>query len=169
MTEQIQSEDKDVKKKNGAAFIEDYKKELPAILAELLFFILPFIVISVINLTKGEWIKLIQTSDWALASTLLFGQTIVKIIMGVASREQSFPYQIYGFITALIIVLGLVPSITILTLFQINSELSLALVIAQFTLFGLAIIIFLTFGTIGQVLSESSFRYKIGKMLGLNK
>jgi hypothetical protein len=166
MTEQ---EDTISNKETKSTVSDQFKKELPALLAELSFFILPFIVISIINLTKDEWIKLVQTSDWALASTLLFGQTIVKIIMGVASREQSFPHQNYGLITALIIVVGLVPSITILTIFQIYSQLSIALVVAQFVLLGLAVATFLVFGTIGQMLSANAFNYKIGKLLGLNK
>lgn len=166
MTEQ---EEKISKEKNKLTVGDQFKKELPALLAELSFVLLPFIVISIINLTKDEWIKLVQTSDWALASTLLFGQTIVKIIMGVVSREQSFPHQNYGLITALIIVLGLVPSITILTIFQIYSKLSTALVAAQFVLLGLAVATFLVFGTIGQMLSANAFSYKIGKLLGLNK
>ena len=89
--------------------------------------------------------------------------------MGVASREQSFPHQNYGLLTALIIVLGLVPSITILTIFQIYSTLSIALIIAQFVLLVFAIATFLIFGTIGQILFANAFRYKIGKVLGLNK
>ena len=89
--------------------------------------------------------------------------------MGVAAREQSFPHQNYGLLTALIIVLGLVPSITVLTIFQVYSELSTALVITQFVLLVFAVITFLVFGTMGQVLSANAFRYKIGKMLKLNK
>ena len=171
MTDNTENEEikPETETKTTTTFEKDFKKEIPALLAELSFFVLPFIVILIIDLTKCEWIKLIQTADWAIASALLFGQTIVKLIMGVASREQSFPHQIYGLLTALIIVLGLVPSITILTIFQIYSHLSTALIIAQFVLLGLAITVFLYFGTIGQVLSANSFRYKIGKKLGLNK
>jgi hypothetical protein len=169
MTEQKELLDENTAKKINSVLTEDLKKERIALLAELCFFLLPFIVISIIDLTKGEWIKLIQTADWALASTLLFGQTIVKLVMGVAAREQSFPHQMYGLLTALIIVLGLVPSITILTIFQIYSELSITLVIVQFILLAAAVATFLVFGTIGQHLSANAFRYKIGKTLGLNK
>ena len=169
MAEQIETEKVTTKTEKNTTIEDDFKKELTSLLAELCFFALPFIVISIIDLTKGEWIKLIQTSDWALVSTLLFGQTIVKIVMGVASREQSFPHQNYGLLTALIIVLGLVPSITILTIFQIYSTLSIALIIAQFVLLVFAIATFLIFGTIGQILFANAFRYKIGKVLGLNK
>jgi hypothetical protein len=170
MTERsIEKTEVEPKAKTTSALGEQFNKELIGQMAELSFFLLPFMIISIINLSKGDWVKLIQTGDWALASTLLFGQTIVKIVMGVAAREQSFPHQNYGLITALIIVFGLVPSITILTLFQINNELSLGLIILQFLLLVLAVATFLTFGTIGQMLSANAFSYKIGKMLGLNK
>ncbi|HZY37256.1 MAG TPA: hypothetical protein VFE53_11435 [Mucilaginibacter sp.] len=150
-------------------FKEDFKKESSAILAELCFIILPFIVILIVNFTKGEESKLLQTSDWALAATLLYGQTIVKMIMGVASQAHEFHYQNWGFISALIIVFGLVPSITVLTIFQIYSRLSAWLVIIQFMLFGIAIIVFVIFGTIGQILFATAFRSKISKLLKLTK
>jgi hypothetical protein len=159
----------EIEKKENSGIEESFKKEILALYAELSFFILPFIVISIINLTKNDWTKLIQTGDWALASTLLFGQTIIKIIMGIASREHSFPHQLYGLIVALIIVFGLVPSITILAIFHIYSNLSIGLVITQFVLLILAITIFLVLGTIGQILSATAFQYKIGKILKLNK
>lgn len=156
-------------KKVTSAFDEDFNKEVPAMLAEISFIVLPFVVILIINLSRYEWSKLIQTSDWSMASTLLFGQTLVKIIMGVASQEHSFNYQGFGLISALIIVFGLVPSIIILALFQIYQQLSAGLIIAQFVLLGIAIFVFLRFGTIGQVLYSTTFRYKIAKRLGLVK
>lgn len=148
---------------------EDFEKEIPAMLAELSFIFLPFIVILIVNLSKGDWIKLIQTADWALASTLLYGQTIVKIIMGVASREHSFNHQNFGLASALIISLGLVPSILIVAIFELNQNISIGLIVTQFVLLGFAIYVFLLFGTIGQILFSNSFRHKISKMLGLNK
>ena len=156
-------------KKGNSAFDEDFKKEIAAMLAELSFIVLPFVVILIINLSRGEWAKLIQTSDWSMASTLLFGQTVVKIIMGVASQEHSFNYQGFGLTSALIIVFGMVPSIIILALFQIYQDLSVGLIIAQFVLLGIAICVFLLFGTIGQVLYSTAFRHKIAKRLGLVK
>lgn len=146
---------------------EDFRKERTAIIAELCFMFLPFVVILIINLTKGDWAKLLQTSDWALAATLLFGQTIVKMMMGVASQEHSFNYQLFGLITALIIVFGLVPSITVISIFQISPKLSTGLVVVQFILLGASISVFIVFGTIGQVLFSSAFKSKISKLLKL--
>lgn len=156
-------------KKVTSAFGEDFNKEITAMLAELSFIVLPFVVILIINLSRGEWTKIIQTSDWSMASTLLFGQTVVKIIMGVASQEHSFNYQGFGLISALIIVFGLIPSIIILVLFQFSQNLSSGLIITQFVLLGIAICVFLLFGTIGQVLFSTAFRHKISKRLGLIK
>lgn len=156
-------------KKEKSQLDDDLKKERPAIIAELSFIFLPFIVILIINLSKGDWSKLIQTADWALASTILFGQTIVKIIMGLASREQSFNYQNFGLVSSLIIILGLIPSILIISIFELNQNISTALIVIQFILLGLAIYVFLLFGTIGQHLYTNSFRYKISKVLGLDK
>ena len=155
--------------KNNDVFEDDFKKEIPSLVAELAFIFLPFVVILIVNLLIGDWNKLIQTSDWSLAATLLFGQTIVKIIMGVASQEHSFNHQNLGLISALIIVFGLVPSLVILAIFQMTQDISIGLVIAQFLLLGLSIIVFLLFGTIGQVLYSTAFKNKIAKKLGLIK
>ena len=167
-TSQDQTEQKD-KKPTHKTFTEDFRKESSAILAEICFMFLPFVVILIINLTKGDWERLIQTSDWALVATLLLGQTIVKIIMGVASQEHSFNYQFFGLIAALIIVFGLVPSITVIAIFQFSAKLSTGLVVIQFILLGLSIITFIIFGTLGQVLFSTAFRLKISKLLKLVK
>lgn len=167
----MEEETKTIKsdKKVKSTLDEDYKKETPAMIAELAFIFLPFIVILIINLSKGEWDKLLQTSDWALAATLLFGQTIVKTIMGVAAREHSFHHQNFGLISSLIIVLGLIPSILIVAIFQLNQDLSIGLEVAQFVLLGASVYVFLLFGTIGQILHSNAFRHKISKILGLDK
>ncbi len=157
------------REKEKSTLDDDFKKEMPAMLAELSFIFLPFIVILIVNLSKGDWIKLIQTADWALASALLYGQTIVKIIMGVASREHAFHHQNFGLISALIIALGLVPSILIIAIFELNQNISIGLIIAQFVLLGFAIYVFLLFGTLGQILFSNSFRHKLSKILGLDK
>lgn len=133
-------------------FDGDFKLELSAIIAELCFIFLPFVVIIIVDFTKGDSARLIQTSDWSLASTLLFGQTIVKLIMGVAAQKRSFKYQHFGLITALIIVVGLVPSIATIIMFHFFSRLTDLGIVIQFILLGLSIFVFLVFGTIGQTL-----------------
>jgi len=160
---------KNNKKDNfNSVFFEDCKKESFSIIAEICFIILPFIVILFMKLIKSDIEELLQTSDWSLASAILFGQTIVKLVMGVSAREQSFEYQRFGFITSLIIVFGLVPSIILIIVFQFIDYFSPVLVIIQFVLLIIAFLTFLTFGTVGQVLFSTSFRYKIAKILFTN-
>ncbi|WKV11266.1 hypothetical protein [Marivirga harenae] len=156
-------------KEENKVFKEDFRKEIVALIAELCFIFLPFIVIIIINLTNNSWENLIHTSNWSLAAALLFGQSLVKIIMGVASQEHSFNYQAFGLIAALILVFGLVPSITVLAIIETSILLSTGLIIIQFILLALSIYTFLHFGTIGQVLYSTAFRLKISKLLGLNK
>ncbi|WP_010182979.1 hypothetical protein, partial [Aquimarina agarilytica] len=147
----------------------EYDKEKPAIIGELSFIFLPFIVILIINLNKENFSDLLQTADWSLASAILFGQTIVKLIMGVSAQEHSFEYQRFGLLSALIIVLGLIPSVVIIGVFETTGKLGLGLIILQFVLLIIAVWAFIILGTIGQHLYSSAFKNKIAKMLGINK
>tara|TARA_R110002072_G_C7629516_1_gene506795 strand:+ start:75 stop:566 length:492 start_codon:yes stop_codon:yes gene_type:complete len=155
-------------KKKEKSFGE-YDKETPAIIGELAFIFLPFIVILIINLNKGNFANLLQTADWSLASAILFGQTIVKIIMGVSAQEHSFEYQRFGFLSALIIVLGLIPSVVIIGIFETTGKLSTGIIILQFILLAIAVWTFIILGTIGQHLYSSAFKNKIAKKLGITK
>lgn len=155
-------------KKNKGSFFE-FDKETPAIIGELSFIFLPFVVILIVNLNKGEFSNLLQNSDWSLASAILYGQTIVKIIMGVAAQEHSFEYQRFGLVSALIIVLGLIPSVVIIGIFEISGKLSTGLIITQFVLLFVAVWSFILFGAIGQYLYTSAFKNKLSKMLGVSK
>lgn len=155
----------DQKKESLIAVNVNFKKELPSSIAELCFTFLPFIVILIINLSKGNWTELLQTSNWALAATLMFGQTIVKLVMGLSAQEHSFNYQVFGLIAALIIVLGLVPSIVVLAIFIIQDQLNNGLLFIQFVLLAASIAVFLYMGTLGQVLYTTASLNRFSKMI----
>ena len=100
-----------------------------------------------------------------MAAVILYGQTIVKLILGFASYEDSSNWRLIGLYSALIIVFGLIPSTITLTLFIISKDQGVGIIIVQFSTFLSSIIIFLVFGTIGQGLSSNHFLRRIGKAL----
>lgn len=142
-----------------------FSKERLIIISELLFVLVPFIVITIIHLSTGNFSDLIYTADWSMAAVILYGQTIVKLILGFASYEDSSNWRLIGLYSALIIVFGLIPSAITLTLFIISKDQGVGIIIVQFSTFLSSIIIFLVFGTIGQGLSSNHFLRRIGKAL----
>jgi len=151
------------------AFTTNFKKELPAIVAEFSFVLLPLLVIAILHAAESRICNIFYAPEWSFATSVLFGLTIVKLIMGVAAREHSFHWQFIGLTAALLLVFGLVPSLIVLSVVFRASQPSLGFAIAQLFLFLISTVSFFIFGTIGQMLANTAFQDKIMKMLGVGK
>jgi len=111
-----------------------------AILGDLLFIVLPLVVISIVDVSIGRSLfAIIETPELSFGSAVLFGQTIIKV-----------------FIIALIIVFGLVPSLVVLALLLSVNQIPYGLQLAQACMFALGVIVFLFFGVRGHA---QSLRY----------
>ncbi|PWB55996.1 MAG: hypothetical protein C3F13_02745 [Anaerolineales bacterium] len=143
--EKIKS-DKDIPTLN-----EQFKKAQILIIAELLFIILPFIVIGIISFSKGEFSAFFRIPEWSLASSILVGQTIVKLISGLVSKPRKIAWENTALILSIIIVLILVPVLIILSLIMTTDTPSAWLVIAQIIYFFLSATLFYAGGSIGQI------------------
>jgi hypothetical protein len=124
-----------------------------AILGDLLFIVLPLVVISIVDVSVGRsMFALIQSPELSFGSAVLFGQTIIKVVSGFAHTKPSGAEQPV-FIIALIIVFGLVPSLVVLALLLSVTPIPYGLQLAQAGIFALGIIVFLLFGVNGHALS----------------
>src|SRR5437868_3723695 len=87
-------------------------------LAESLFIILPLIVLTIVLLQKGKSVRdLFASPEWSFAGAILMGQTMVKLIYGVyATKRRGVNAEWVAVTVAGIIVLGLVPSLIVLSL-----------------------------------------------------
>ena len=94
---------------------------IAGLLGDLLFILLPLIVISIVDVSVGRsLIAIIESPELSFGSAVLFGQTIIKVVSGFAHTKPSGAEQPV-FIIALIIVFGLVPSLVVLAfLLSIN-------------------------------------------------
>jgi hypothetical protein len=72
-----------------------------------------------------------------------------------------------GLFTAALLVFGLVPSLIVLSSVLRHSDASYWLGISQVVLFLLGGACFMTLGTLGQMMANTSFQQRIAKMLGL--
>jgi hypothetical protein len=92
------------------------KAAIYAILGDLLFIVLPLVVISIVAVSVGRSLfAIIESPELSFGSAVLFGQTIIKVVSGYAHMKPSGAEQPV-FIIALIIVFGLVPSLVVLAL-----------------------------------------------------
>ena len=124
------------------------------LISEMLFTILPLIVISIVRSYQYKFELIFYNTEWAMMSIILFGQSIVKFSSGIANSRLKFRWQLVSMIISLIIIFGLVPSIIILIINLLNNEMIFGVHIAQIILFVLSIITFFIVGYLGQKLIE---------------
>lgn len=123
------------------------------LLAEVSFSMLPLIFVSVI-LANGEHPETIVASpEWTFGAAILFGQTVVKFISGLA-RYGAAAIGPVAFTIALLIVLGLAPSLLVLTLaiqaMEARKALSGWLCAAQVILFLASGALYVVLGFVGE-------------------
>ncbi len=129
------------------------KAAMYAILGDLLFIVLPLVVISIVDVSVGRSLfAIIESPELSFGSAVLFGQTIIKVVSGFAHTKPTGAEQPV-FIIALIIVFGLVPSLVVLALLLSISPIPHGLQLAQAAIFVLGVVVFGLFGVNGHALS----------------
>ncbi len=120
--------------------------------AELLFILLPLIVVCLVHIYKGRvWTEIIGSPEWAFAASLMFGQSLVKFVSGVSHRGI-LNWEEVAFTASMIIVLGLVPSLVVLVLILTSDKSTTFLKVLQIGLFAIGFATFMQFGKIGHKL-----------------
>ena len=115
---------------------------IAGLLGDLLFIVLPLVVISIVDVSVGRSLfAIIESPELSFGSAVLFGQTIIKVVSGFAHTKPSGAEQPV-FIIALIIVFGLVPSLVVLALLLSVNPIPHGLQLAQACIFALGIIVF---------------------------
>lgn len=127
------------------------KAAMYALLGDLLFIVLPLVVITIVDVSVGRSLfAIIESPELAFGSAVLFGQTIIKVVSGFAHTKPTGAEQPV-FIIALIIVFGLVPSLVVLALLLSINPIPYGLQLAQAGIFALGIITFFFFGVHGHM------------------
>ncbi len=124
------------------------------LISELLFTILPLIVITIVRSYQNKIELIFFNTEWAMMAIILFGQSIVKFSSGIANSNLKFRWQLVSMIISIIIIFGLAPSIIILIINLINVQPIFGLHIAQLVLFVISIITFFIVGYLGQKLID---------------
>lgn len=126
-------------------FEEDYSLSLQV--SELLFAVLPFAVVFLVGAFK-QWSleSYLMAPEWAFASALLFGQTIVKIVSGATGHRDELIKERVILMVAILIVLCLVPSLVLLAIVLTASNPPLWMGHAQVVFTCIAAITFVVIG-----------------------
>jgi len=127
------------------------------ITSELLFVLLPLVVIALIRLAGGHSLReLLAIPEWSFGSAVLIGQALVKLVSGVAAQRSPARWESLAFVVSVMVVLALVPSLIVLALMLTASTASTALITMQMLLFGMSVVVFYTAGSLGHRLLDRS-------------
>jgi hypothetical protein len=127
------------------------------VLSELLFILLPLLVLTIVLLYKGKTVgALLATPEWSFGAALLFGQTLVKFVSGAA--QSRWVWERVALVVSMIIVLGLAPSLTVLALILSSEPAPIALVITQLALFVVGVGVFLWVASAGHYALFRAYR-----------
>ncbi|RJP78601.1 MAG: hypothetical protein C4522_12560 [Desulfobacteraceae bacterium] len=127
-----------------------------ASISEFLFIVFPFVVIFIISLYISDTKPFIAKPEWAVAASILFGQSLVKWVSGIAAQKKSAVVSRVAFVVTLVIVCGLLPSIIVLTLLLITPSSPTWLNLTQIALFIIATVVFFLLGGLGNYLLDNN-------------
>ena len=128
------------------------------VLSEILFVILPIIVIALLYISTSKFSSLFRSHEWTFASIIMFGQSIVKFSSGISNFESRKRWELVSIILALIIVIGLVPSIIILVVLLTQQTSHWCIYLIQYILFLLSIFIYFNIGSVGQMFLDNKVK-----------
>ena len=120
---------------------QDLNSAIAGTISELLFVILPLLVLAIAFQYKGAIWTLWSSPEWSFAAAILFGQGLAKIVASISKIGTPFGERV-EFLCAFLLVVGLVPALIILALILISEPPALWLTIAQLCLFVLSVATF---------------------------
>lgn len=119
---------------------------------ELLFSTLPLIIIFILHIALKKPIKeIFYSTDISFISVAVFGQTVIRFMSGIAKSQTKKNWQKIAFISSLLFIVGVVPSVSFLIVIYTNESVSKIVYYLQSIWFVLSIVSYWIVGTIGQM------------------
>lgn len=126
------------------------------LLSELLFNILPLIILLIIRSYESKFEMIFYNTEWSMMAIILYGQSIVKFSCGISNSNLKFRWQLVSLIISIIIIFGLIPSIVTLIINLLSDKYSFNMYIFQMVIFLISIPTFFIIGYLGQKLLEGN-------------
>ncbi|PTX14702.1 hypothetical protein C8N40_110131 [Pontibacter mucosus] len=124
------------------------------LLSELLFTILPVFIVLIVRSYEGNYKMIFYNTEWSIMAIILYGQSIVKFSSGISNSKAKFRWQLVSLIISIIIIFGLIPSITVLIINLLNSGENFAMYMIQTFLFVVSVFCYFIIGYLGQKMLE---------------
>ena len=153
----------------GCSNEENERRAKIVIISEIFFVLLPVIVIGLVLWFQSKAYSFMIHSEWSFAAIILFGQTIVKLASGVSKGGKRKKWQVIALIITCIIVFGLIPSVIIQVILLAKNGMSNGhavnnvIYVIQAVMFGLSVLTYYCFGTLGQVLLDEEGSEKLSQ------
>lgn len=123
------------------------------LIADYIFYLMPFIILIIIKLAQEASLDLLLISDWSIASTIMYGQLIVKLSSALASTNKNKKIPAITLYLTILVCLGLVVNVVVYVLMIIMPSVNIG--IAQLALFLMASICHFVFGAATQHINNS--------------
>jgi hypothetical protein len=116
------------------------------VITELLFTILPFVIVAIVLSFRGTISHVVYIPEWAIAATVLEGLVLVKFISVffiIVKLEQTAEMMSWGaFIFAILLMICFVPTVLVLVFVFLETEISGKLAVLQVIAFVVAVLVF---------------------------
>ena len=128
------------------------KKATNVIISEILFAILPIIVIiSIFVATSENKFTILTRADLSFISAFFFGQAIVKLFSGVSKSQTKKNWQLIILFVSTIIIIGLIPSVIWLCIIYLGMYKNKIIYVIQMIWFCFSLFVYFIIGKVGQM------------------
>lgn len=114
------------------------------LIADYIFYLLPFMILLIIRLAQDKFSDLLLISDWSIASTIMYGQLIVKLSSALASTSRDKKIPAITLYLTVLVCLGLVVNVVVYVLMLLMPSTGIG--ITQLVLFFFASVCHFVFG-----------------------
>lgn len=115
------------------------------LMASYLFVLLPFIILVIVKFAQDQTSELLLLSDWSIASSIIYGQLIVKLTTALAATSKSKKLAGITFNITLLVCLGLATNIVVYVLMLVMPSQNIGVI--QLVLFAAASVFHFVYGS----------------------
>ena len=105
----------------------NYSRHLKSLLAAYAFVIVPFFLMIIVKATEKKWQDIILTSDWSIASFIIFGQSLTFLSSALISTSKNKKREGWEWYIAKVFLTGIGPSLVLYTLLLVKPSLIIGL------------------------------------------
>ncbi|EKX8513196.1 hypothetical protein MWS95_005333, partial [Citrobacter freundii] len=91
----------------------NYSKHLKSLLAAYAFVVVPFTLMIIVKASEKKWQEIILSSDWSIASFIIFGQSLTFLSSVLISTTKNKKREGWEWYIAKVFLTGVGPSLVL--------------------------------------------------------